>query len=144
MKDNAEVILDLLKAFKFAAHKHQHQRRKNETAVPYINHLIAVADILCEIGEVRDIDIIVAGILHDTIEDTDTSPDELEAEFYAAVSVVQRRPYSFAADHTGYRPCRLRRFTAVLYYRIESDIVVVMGLFVGGRDESRLRDRGEP
>lgn len=70
--------------------------------------------------------------------------DELEAEFYAAVSVVQRRPYSFAADHTGYRPCRLRRFTAVLYYRIESEIIVVMGLFVGGRDESRLQDRGEP
>jgi len=40
--------------------------------------------------------------------------DELEAEFYAAVLVVQDRTYSFAADHTGYRPCRLRRFTAVL------------------------------
>ena len=70
--------------------------------------------------------------------------DELEAEFYAAVSVVQDRPFSFAADDTGYRPCRLRRFTAVLYYRIESEIIVVMGLFVGGRDESRLKDRGEP
>lgn len=70
--------------------------------------------------------------------------DELESEFYAAVSVVKNRPYSFAADHTGYRPCRLRRFTAVLYYRIESDIIVVMGLFVGGRDESQLQNRGEP
>jgi hypothetical protein len=68
--------------------------------------------------------------------------DELESEFYAAVSVVQDRPHSFAADHTGYRPCRLRRFTAVLYYRIETDVIVVMGLFVGGRDESRLRNRG--
>jgi len=70
--------------------------------------------------------------------------DQLEAEFYEAVSVVQDRPYSFAADHTGYRPCRLRRFTAVLYYRIESDIIIVMGLFVGGRDESRLENRDEP
>lgn len=70
--------------------------------------------------------------------------EQLEAEFYAAVSVVQDRPFSFAADHTGYRPCRLRRFTAVLYYRIESDIIVVFGLFVGGRDESRLQSRGEP
>ena len=70
--------------------------------------------------------------------------DQLESEFYTAVSVVQERPFSFASDHTGYRPCRLRRFSAVLYYRIESDIIVVMGLFVGGRDESRLQDRGEP
>ena len=70
--------------------------------------------------------------------------DQLEAEFYAAVSVVQNRPFSFAADHTGYRPCRLRRFTAVLYYRVESDLIVVMGLFVGGRNESRLQDHGEP
>jgi len=90
MKDNAEDILRLLKAFKFAAHKHQHQRRKSEAAVPYINHLIAVADILCEIGGVRDIDIIAAGILHDTIEDTDTSPDELDAEFGPRVlSIVE-------------------------------------------------------
>lgn len=70
--------------------------------------------------------------------------DDLEAEFFAAVSVVQDRPLSFAADHTGYRACRLLRFTAVLYYRIESEVIVVMGLFVGGRDESRLEDRGEP
>ncbi|TWT72093.1 type II toxin-antitoxin system RelE/ParE family toxin [Crateriforma conspicua] len=70
--------------------------------------------------------------------------DELESEFYAAVSIVQERPFSFASDHTGYRPCRLRRFTAVLYYRIESDIIMVMGLFVAGRDESRLQDRSEP
>jgi len=69
--------------------------------------------------------------------------DELETEFYSAVSIVRQRPFSFATDHTGYRPCRLRRFTAVLYYRIESDVIVVMGLFVGGRDESRLKTRGE-
>ncbi len=81
MKNNIEPISLLLQAFKFAAQKHQHQRRKNQTAVPYINHLIAVADILWEIGEVRDINIIAAGILHDTLEDTDTSPDELGQTF---------------------------------------------------------------
>jgi len=41
--------------------------------------------------------------------------EQLEAEFRAAVSVVRDRPYSFAADPSGYRPCRLQRFTAVLY-----------------------------
>ena len=78
---SADDMAQLLKALKFAAIKHQHQRRKGETAVPYINHLITVAEILWEIGQVRDIDTIVAGILHDTIEDTDTTPDELRETF---------------------------------------------------------------
>jgi hypothetical protein len=89
--------------------------------------------------EIRD-DLLVSMAWMD--ERRDGLGDELETEFYAAVSVVQDRPLSFAADHTGYRPCRLRRFTAVLYYRIESDVIVVIGLFVGGRDESRLQNRG--
>ena len=71
----------ILKAFDFAARKHQNQRRKNEQAFPYINHLIAVAEILWDIGEVHDIPTLVAGILHDTLEDTDTSPEELESSF---------------------------------------------------------------
>jgi hypothetical protein len=89
--------------------------------------------------EIRD-DLLVSMAWMD--ERRDGLGDELETEFYAAVSVVQDRPLSFAADHSGYRPCRLRRFTAVLYYRIESDVIVVLGLFVGGRDESRLQNRG--
>jgi hypothetical protein len=89
--------------------------------------------------EIRD-DLLVSMAWMD--ERRDGLGDELETEFYAAVSVVQDRPLSFAADHTGYRPCRLRRFTAVLYYRIESDVIVVIGLFVGGRDESQLQNRG--
>lgn len=90
MKERSNDISRLLKAFKFAAQKHQHQRRKNETAVPYINHLIAVAETLWEVGEVHDIDTIVAGILHDTIEDTDTSPDELAYTFGSRVcSIVE-------------------------------------------------------
>jgi (p)ppGpp synthase/HD superfamily hydrolase len=71
----------LLKALKFAADKHQHQRRKNEWASPYINHLITVSEILWEVGEVRDISIIVAALLHDTLEDTDTCSEELESLF---------------------------------------------------------------
>ena len=67
--------------------------------------------------------------------------DELETEFYAAVATVRARPLSFAADRTGYRPCRLKRFTAVLYFRIDDDLIVVAGLFVGGRDENRLAGR---
>ncbi|GAK60986.1 metal-dependent phosphohydrolase, HD subdomain [Candidatus Vecturithrix granuli] len=76
-----QEISFLLKALQFAADKHQHQRRKNQAASPYINHLIEVAELLWEIGNVRDLDTIVAGILHDTIEDTDTSSEELESTF---------------------------------------------------------------
>ena len=71
----------VFKAFKFAAHKHRDQRRKDEPASPYINHLIVVAEILWEVGKIRDIHTLVAGILHDTIEDTATFPEDLEEEF---------------------------------------------------------------
>jgi len=81
METTIDNISLILKAFKFAADKHQHQRRKGKTAVPYINHLIVVSETLWEVGKVRDMSTIAAGILHDTIEDTDTSPEELEATF---------------------------------------------------------------
>jgi GTP diphosphokinase / guanosine-3',5'-bis(diphosphate) 3'-diphosphatase len=71
----------LLQAIKFSAEKHRNQRRKGADAFPYINHPIDVADILWRIGSVRDIDTIVAAILHDTLEDTDTTPGEIEALF---------------------------------------------------------------
>jgi len=85
MKSNIAGISLLLKAFKFAAFKHRDQRRKDERASPYINHPIAVAETLWEIGGIRDVTTLVAGILHDIIEDTDTSPKELEQEFGAEV-----------------------------------------------------------
>jgi guanosine-3',5'-bis(diphosphate) 3'-pyrophosphohydrolase len=78
----------LLKAFKFAADKHQHQRRKNEWASPYINHLITVSEILWEIGEIRDMHILVAALLHDTLEDTDTSATELEQIFGEKICTI--------------------------------------------------------
>jgi GTP diphosphokinase / guanosine-3',5'-bis(diphosphate) 3'-diphosphatase len=81
LKNNVEDVSLLLKAFKFAAYKHRDQRRKDERASPYINHPIAVAETLWEIGGIRNVTTLVAGILHDVIEDTDTSQEELEQEF---------------------------------------------------------------
>jgi guanosine-3',5'-bis(diphosphate) 3'-pyrophosphohydrolase len=75
----------LLAALSFAAHKHKDQRRKDVAASPYINHPISLANILCNEGHVTDIDVICGALLHDTIEDTDTSPEELEQEFGAAI-----------------------------------------------------------
>jgi len=71
----------LLKAAHFAALKHRDQRRKDVDTSPYINHPISVAKIIADVGEVNDPEILAAALLHDTLEDTDTSPDELEGQF---------------------------------------------------------------
>ncbi len=71
----------LLKALRFSAEKHSNQRRKDAKSSPYINHLIQVAETLWTIGEVRDPILLIASILHDTIEDTGTQPEEIKAEF---------------------------------------------------------------
>jgi (p)ppGpp synthase/HD superfamily hydrolase len=71
----------LLKAIRFAAEKHSDQRRKNAQASPYINHPIHVAEILWQVAGVRDETLLVASILHDTIEDTDATSEEIKAEF---------------------------------------------------------------
>lgn len=75
----------LLHALSFAAYKHRDQRRRNREASPYINHAIDVASIVANIGEVNDLVTLVGAILHDTIEDTETTGDELEHEFGFAV-----------------------------------------------------------
>ena len=61
----------------FAAKKHGDQKRK--TGEPYITHPIAVAEILIQIG--MDADTVSAGLLHDTLEDTDTTEEEIATIF---------------------------------------------------------------
>ena len=71
----------LIRATAFAADKHRNQRRKDADASPYINHPIALADVLANEGNVADEAVLVAALLHDTIEDTETSMEELVAQF---------------------------------------------------------------
>jgi guanosine-3',5'-bis(diphosphate) 3'-pyrophosphohydrolase len=71
----------LLKALAFAAHKHRDQRRKDAEASPYINHPIALADVLVNEGGVSDVQVLCAALLHDTVEDTATTPEELAEAF---------------------------------------------------------------
>ena len=71
----------ILKALRFSAEKHNDQRRKDARASPYINHPIQVAEILWRIGDVRDVNLLVASLLHDTVEDTDATPEQIETEF---------------------------------------------------------------
>lgn len=74
-------IEQILSALKFSAEKHRNQRRKDAEASPYINHPIQVAELLWNVGGVRDIVIILGALLHDTIEDTQTTPEEIETLF---------------------------------------------------------------
>ncbi len=71
----------LLSALAFAANKHRDQRRKGAEASPYINHPIAVAAVLATEGGVVDEVLLIAAVLHDTIEDTKTTAEELEELF---------------------------------------------------------------
>jgi guanosine-3',5'-bis(diphosphate) 3'-pyrophosphohydrolase len=76
----------LLEALHFAAQKHRDQRRKDQNASPYINHPIAVAYTLSAIGGVTDSVTLIAAVLHDTIEDTETTPQELSQLFGSEVA----------------------------------------------------------
>jgi len=77
--------LQLLKALSFAADKHRFQKRKDNDKTPYINHPIRVALTLAETGGETNIDLITAAVLHDTIEDTETTPEEIEKLFGSTV-----------------------------------------------------------
>jgi len=78
----------LLKALAFAAHKHRDQRRKDPAASPYINHPIALADVLVNEGGVTDVEVLCAALLHDTVEDTDTTHEELANAFGSRIARI--------------------------------------------------------
>lgn len=78
----------LLHALAFAADKHRHQRRKDVHASPYINHPIELAHLLAGTGGIEDLVVLQAAILHDTIEDTETSYEEIVRHFGAEVADV--------------------------------------------------------
>src|SRR5713101_8757667 len=78
----------LLKALAFAAHKHRDQRRKDAQASPYINHPIALADVLVNEGGVTDVEVLCAALLHDTVEDTATTHEELANAFGSRIARI--------------------------------------------------------
>lgn len=77
-----------IQALAFAAHKHRQQVRKGEDATPYINHPIALVNVLVNEAGVTDAEVLCAALLHDTIEDTDTTAQELEAAFGARIAAL--------------------------------------------------------
>ena len=87
--DIAIAIPALMEATLYAADKHRGQKRKDAQKTPYINHPIYVVNLMAGVGGITDIELLQAGMLHDTVEDTDTSPEEIETRFgYAVRSLV--------------------------------------------------------
>jgi guanosine-3',5'-bis(diphosphate) 3'-pyrophosphohydrolase len=77
-------------AITFSADKHRFQARKDPDQTPYIIHPIGVANTLITIGNVRDADIVIGALLHDTVEDTETTFEEIEARFGINVTNLVR------------------------------------------------------
>jgi guanosine-3',5'-bis(diphosphate) 3'-pyrophosphohydrolase len=76
----------IVRAAAFAAQKHRNQRRKDVDASPYINHPLALADVLANEAGITDSIALASALLHDTIEDTDTTIEELTSTFGAVIA----------------------------------------------------------
>ena len=84
--ERANDVLRIARAIDFAARKHAAQRRKGEAAEPYINHLAEVALLVAEATKGADADLVIAALLHDTIEDQGVRYEELAEAFGAEVA----------------------------------------------------------
>jgi guanosine-3',5'-bis(diphosphate) 3'-pyrophosphohydrolase len=81
MKIKSKHLAIILTALEFSSNKHRDLRRKDQVLSPYINHPITLANVLCNEGKIDDPKVICAALLHDTIEDTETTAEELEIFF---------------------------------------------------------------
>jgi guanosine-3',5'-bis(diphosphate) 3'-pyrophosphohydrolase len=88
-ESQADPISRVLSAATFAAERHRDQRRKGKDASPYINHPLALASLLADRGE-RDPAVLMGALLHDTVEDTATSFQDLERSFGKEVADIVR------------------------------------------------------
>jgi len=71
------TINKLVEAASFAAQRHTGHHRKGDAGEPYINHPLEVANLIANVGRVDDIDVLIAAILHDTVEDVGVKKDEI-------------------------------------------------------------------
>jgi (p)ppGpp synthase/HD superfamily hydrolase len=79
-------VQEVLRAARFAAERHANQKRKGAAAEPYLNHLIEVAELVSTAIPEPDTNLVMAALLHDTIEDTKTTKDELIERFGSDVA----------------------------------------------------------
>jgi hypothetical protein len=116
----------LTKALAFAAEAHRNHRRKGASQEPYINHLIEVLDLVASVED-RDVDVLIAALLHDVLEDTRTGYDELVATFGERVARIvqensddmtlpkpERRRVRLAGINKKSREARLVKFADII------------------------------
>jgi (p)ppGpp synthase/HD superfamily hydrolase len=84
---DANITL-LARAYAYAAVQHAGQRRNAATGEPYLNHLVEVANLLAYATDGNSPDLVAAGVLHDVLEDTETTPNELRTLFGPAVADI--------------------------------------------------------
>ena len=90
-KENHECggsVRRILAAARFAAEKHAPQRRKGENGEPYFNHLLEVAELIASSSRDLDVELVMAAFLHDTVEDTGVTLQELEHHFGKDVAAL--------------------------------------------------------
>jgi len=80
-----------LQALAFAAHQHRHQRRKGAEMLPYINHPIALVHILWHEATIQDPVVLTSALLHDTVEDTGASFEQIDRQFGPEVGAILRQ-----------------------------------------------------
>ena len=79
--NNFHAVRDVLRAAHFAAERHSAQRRKGAAAEPYINHLLEVAELVSGALAESDTNLVIAALLHDTVEDVGVTKQELDQTF---------------------------------------------------------------
>jgi hypothetical protein len=103
----ASEVQRLAKALAFAAEAHRNHRRKGAGQEPYINHLIEVLDLVASVED-GDIDVVIAALLHDVLEDTRTGYNELVATFGERVArIVQENSDDMTLSKPERRRARL-------------------------------------
>lgn len=86
--DQVTDLAIIARALTFATQKHRDQRRKDINASPYINHPIDLINVLINEAGVTDTATIASALLHDTVEDTETTFDELEQHFGKQIAEI--------------------------------------------------------
>jgi (p)ppGpp synthase/HD superfamily hydrolase len=92
VNDNETACVDpvrrILAAARFAAEKHAQQKRKGAAGEPYFNHLLEVAELVAASSGRLDVELLMAAFLHDTVEDTGVTSQELETRFGKDVAAL--------------------------------------------------------
>ena len=66
--------------------------------------------------------------------------DQFEVEFYDAINRILENPELFAENSSGFRPCPTKRFTSVVYFRIDEKVIVIIRILVNGREDQSVAE----